>query len=78
MLEFITVAFRLVVMSAVTLLKVVLLFPDLPTSTVDLIINCLDGGSQISKERTTTWYRYIANWCNTSRARVLAIGMLYF
>lgn len=52
------------------------LVSDLPTGSVDLIINCLDS-PEFNNLSGYPWYKYITNWCNTSRAHVLAIGEYY-
>lgn len=48
------------------------LFPDLPTSPVDLVINCLDcHENQLLNEQA--WYQSAADWANQNRAPVLSI-----
>ena len=52
-----------------------LIIADLPSCTIDLIINCLDS-PDVSYLSGYPWYKYITNWCNSSRAHVLAVGKL--
>ena len=46
--------------------------PDLPTSPVDLVINCLDCHEN-PLLREQSWYQTAAQWANRNRAPVLSI-----
>ena len=46
---------------------------ELPSATVDLIVSCMDSPEDLLV-MSQPWFKYLVNWCNTSRARVLSIG----
>ncbi|XP_034725613.1 enhancer of mRNA-decapping protein 3-like isoform X2 [Etheostoma cragini] len=52
--------------------KQVVAVKDLPTSPVDLVINCM-GCHENPMLREQTWYQSAANWANQNRAPVLSI-----